>query len=335
MPQPPEKNDNPSIQEAAEQHVQEILGRRRAARATRAAALAAHPEPISIKTELTRVRFTATGAPAAAPSTATQTAQTAGYLLAIGDSWFDYPIHDVLTKLDDNYGYNIESSAHKGDPIVAMVSHVGQLDKFARCMDKISSLGATPKAILVSGGGDDIAGGEFGMLINNIDLPIAGWNEQVLAGVIDTRIAAAYRLMFASINALCQNDLSRTFPILVHGYDHPVPDGRGFLGGWGPLPGPWLKPGFDEQLFVDIIAATRMMVVLIDRFNTMLQNLVQEPGFENVRYVDLRGTLSNDAGDYKAWWANELHPTGDDLFGARDGFGAVAAKFQAVLTQLP
>ena len=51
-----------------------------------------------------------------------------------------------------------------------MVSRVGQLDKFARCMDKIVALGATPKAILVSGGGDDIAGKEFGMLINNIDL---------------------------------------------------------------------------------------------------------------------------------------------------------------------
>jgi hypothetical protein len=335
MPPPPENNDKPTIQQAAEQHAEEILARRRAERATRAAALAAHPEPISIKTELTRVRLTAAGAPAVAPQTATKSEQTAGYLLAVGDSWFDYPIHDVLTKLDDNYGYNIESSAHKGDPIEAMVSHVGQLDKFARCMDKIVGLGATPKAVLVSGGGDDIAGDEFGRLINNIDLSIAGWNDQVLAGVIDTRIASAYRMMFASINALCQKELGRTFPVLVHGYDYPVPDGRGFLGGWGPLPGPWLKPGFDEKLFVDIAATTQMMVVLIDRFNTMLQNLVRGPGFENVRYVDLRGTLSNAPGNYKDWWANELHPTGGGFLGGSDGFAAVAAKFQAVLSQLP
>ena len=122
---------------------------------------------------------------------------------------------DILTRLDDNYGYNIESSAHRGDPIESMVSRVGQLDKFARCMDKIVALGATPKAILVSGGGDDIAGQEFGMLINNIDLvPIPGWNDQVIAGVIDTRIAAAYRLMLVSINSLCQKNLGRTFPSL-------------------------------------------------------------------------------------------------------------------------
>jgi hypothetical protein len=340
MPPSAENDDESSIQQAAiqqaaEQRAGEVMGRRQAARASRAAALALHPEPLSIKTELTQVRLTEAAAPGGVPPATTRSAQTAGYLLAIGDSWFDYPIHDVLTKLDDNYGYNIESSAHKGDPIEAMVSHVGQLDKFARCMDKITSLGGTPKAILVSGGGDDIAGDEFGMLINNSDLPIAGWNEQIIAGVIDTRIATAYRMMFASINALCQNDLGRTFPILVHGYDHPVPDGRGFLGGWGPLPGPWLKPGFDEKLFVDLVATTQMMVVIIDRFNTMLQNLVQEPGFENVRYVDLRGTLSNAPADYEKWWANELHPTGGGLFGGSDGFGAVAAKFQAVLSTLP
>lgn len=332
MPPSPENNDKSPIQQAAERHAEEIIARRQAARASRAAALTAHPGRISIKAEITRTRRTEAEGPG--PLTSTKNTQTAGYLLAVGDSWFDYPIHDVLTKLDDDYGYNIESSAHKGDPIEAMVSSVGQLDKFARCMDKIVSLGATPKAILVSGGGDDIAGDEFGMLINNINLAIGGWNEQVVAGVIDTRIAAAYRMMFASINALCQKDLGRTFPILVHGYDYPVPDGRGFLGGWGPLPGPWLKPGFDEKLFDDIATTTRMMVALIDRFNTMLQNLVKEDGFSNVRYVDLRETLSNAPDKYKDWWANELHPT-DGLFGGSDGFAAVAAKLQAVLSTLP
>jgi len=334
MPSSPENNNPPSIQQAADQHAEEILARRRESRARRAAALQAHPQPLSIKTEVTRVPLDAAAAPASAP--VSTTAQTAGYLLAVGDSWFDYPVHDILTRLDDNYGYNIESSAHRGDPIETMVSRVGQLDKFARCMDKIVALGATPKAILVSGGGDDIAGKEFGMLINNIDLvPIPGWNDQVIAGVIDTRIAAAYRLMIASINSLCQQNLHRTFPILVHGYDYPVPDGRGFLGGGGLLPGPWLKPGFDEKLFSDINVTTQMMTVIIDRFNTMLQNLVLEPGFQNVTYIDLRGTLSNAQANYKDFWANEIHPNAGGIFGGQDGWGAIAAKFQAVLATLP
>jgi hypothetical protein len=328
MPPSPESNDQTLIQQAADQHVEEILARRRESRARRAAALAAHPQPLSIKTELIGV------APAEAP--VLTTAQTAGYLLAVGDSWFDYPLQDILSRLDDNYGYNIESSAHRGDAIETIVSRVGQLDKFARCMDKIVALGATPKAILVSGGGDDIAGNEFGMLINNIDLqPIPGWNDQVIAGVIDTRVAAAYRLMFLKINSLCKGNLGRTFPILVHGYDYPVPDGRGFFGGGWLLPGPWLKPGFDEKLFSDINTATQMMVTIIDRFNTMLENLVKEPGFGNVIYIDLRNTLSNVQTNYKDFWGNEIHPNAGGVFGGQDGWGTIAAKFQAVLATLP
>ena len=293
MPTSPENNEQNAVQQAADQHADEILSRRREGRAKRAAALAAHPQPFSIRTEITQAPLAGV-AGAVAPAPVPMTTQTAGYLLAVGDSWFDYPIHDILTRLDDNYGYNIESSAHRGDPIETMVSSVGQLDKFARCMDKIVALGAAPKAILISGGGDDIAGTEFGMLINNADLqPIAGWNDQVISGVIDTRIAAAYRMMILSVNSLCQKDLGRTFPILVHGYDYPVPDGRGFLGGGWILPGPWLKPGFDEKLFTVLSDTTQMMMTVIDRFNAMLQNLVQEPGFQNVKYIDLRRTLSN------------------------------------------
>ncbi|MGO9777055.1 MAG: hypothetical protein ACLQGT_08365 [Terracidiphilus sp.] len=334
MPSFPENNDQSSLQKAADQHAEEIMTRRRASRASRAAALAAHSQPLSFKTELTHAPLAV--ALASAPTPISTTSQSAGYLLAVGDSWFDYPIHDILTRLDDNYGYNIESSAHRGDPIETMVSHVGQLDKFARCMDKIVALGATPKAILVSGGGDDIAGNEFGMLINNIDLqPIPGWNDQIIAGVIDTRIAAAYRLMILSINSLCQKNLGRIFPILVHGYDYPVPDGRGFLGGGWLLPGPWLKPGFDEKLFTDINVKTQMMIAIIDRFNTMLQNLAQEPGFQNVTYIDLRNTLSHSQADYKDWWANEIHPNAGGIFGGQDGWKAVADKFQAVLAKLP
>jgi hypothetical protein len=64
----------------------------------------------------------------------------------------------------------------------------------------------------------------------------------------------------------------------------------------------------------------------------MLQTVAK--GFSNVNYVDLRGTLSNGA-NYKAFWANELHPTGDTFFGDKDGFLAVAKRFDAVLSKLP
>jgi hypothetical protein len=58
--------------------------------------------------------------------------QTAGLLLVAGDSWCDYLFYDVLKLLDDNYSYNVESSAHREDPIEEMAYQGGQLDTFAR-----------------------------------------------------------------------------------------------------------------------------------------------------------------------------------------------------------
>jgi hypothetical protein len=84
----------------------EILARRKTARERRASVLSSH----SGRLELTVNLATTAGALAAV------NLQTAGFLVAAGDSWFDYPLYDVLKLLDDNYGYNVESSAHRGIP---------------------------------------------------------------------------------------------------------------------------------------------------------------------------------------------------------------------------
>lgn len=330
----PSGDDN-KLQQSATEQAEDIIARIARARASREAALKQRAQRTVIRTVVTHVspsRMELAAAPVAAQL------ETAGYLVAIGDSWFAYPNHNVLTNLDDHYGYNIESSAHNGDPIEAMVSHVGQFDKFTRNLDKVKNLGLAPKAVLVSGGGDDVAGNEFGMLINSIDLPDSGWNNAIVAGVLEGRIANAYRRMFLVINHLCQERFGRLIPILVHGYDYAVPDGRGFWGGWGPFPGPWLRPGFREKLFDQLPQTTTMMQDLIDHFNAMLQQVSQEAVFSNVHYIDLRGTLSNDLNNdqYQDWWANELHPTGADILDPKqNGFAAVAKKFEDVLQQLP
>ncbi len=296
---------------------EQTLARRAAARETRAKALAEH-----------RSRFELTEEVAATQEvTTTANVQTAGFLVAAGDSWFDYPLHrDVLDLLEDEHGYNVESSAHHGDPIEAMAYQGGQLDKVARCLEKVTAHGAVPKAVLLSGGGDDIAGKEFGMLLNNATSAIHGWNDEIVDGVLNQRLLTAFKYMLSQIDALCQAQLGKTIPVLVHGYDYPVPDGRGFL---GFLAGPWLQPGLREKLFVDLESNIALLRVLIDRFNAMLAALAKDPSFAYMHYVDLRNTLSvdlkNDA--YKAWWDNELHPT-------EPGFSAVAAKFAAALSTL-
>lgn len=313
-------NDN--LQQAIEigqKNAETVLARRQLARARRAAALAAHPAKLMMGVTSKEA--------AAAPATARE---TAGFLVAMGDSWFDYPLWDVLKLLEDNYGYDIESAAHRGDAIESMAYQGGQLDKLARCFEKLIERGATPLAALVSGGGNDIAGEEFGMLLNSDASGISGWNGEIVDGVINQRILNAYRTTAQGINALSMKYVGKVIPILVHGYDYPVPDGRGFLGGWGPLPGPWLQPGFRQKLFEDLAPTVAMMQDIIDRFNGMLKVFASDANFSNVHVVDLRKTLPNDLTNnaYKTWWGNELHPTDQ-------GFGAVTDKFAAALKTLP
>ncbi len=253
---------------------------------------------------------------------------SAGALVAEGDSWFDYPLYDVLKNLDDNYGYEIHSVAHRGDAVEIMAYGGGQLDDFARCLEQVLRAGTVPKAILLSGGGNDVAGDEFGMLINHKLSPTPGLNADILEGVLQQRIRFAYATILSAVTQLCIRYLREPVPVLVHGYGYPVPDGRGFLGGWGPLPGPWLEPGFREKGYDDLTERIQIAAQLIDAFNSMIAQLVAQPEFAHVHYIDLRPDLSNKLADYKRWWGNELHPT------AR-GFDAVTARFADVIAKLP
>ncbi len=297
----------------------EILKLRAAAAKTRAKALKAHPKPLALRIQAVPRKDR--------PLPAATVMQTAGVLVAEGDSWFDYPFHDVLKELEDTHGYDVESVAHKGDPIEEMAYGDSQLNDFTRLIEKLLRHGVTPKAILLSGGGNDVAGDEFGMLLNHARSSIAGLNDDIVEGVINKRIETAYVTVLTAITEVCRELAGQPLPVLVHGYDYPVPDGRGFMGGWGPLPGPWLQPGFREKGFGDLLSCTRLAHDLIERFNTMLAGIAALPQYRHVRYIDLRNTLSTGR-DYKDWWANELHPS-------PRGWSRVADRFAAVLLALP
>jgi len=286
------------------------LARRRAARATRAAALEAFQAESGAPAE--RLFAEAAGPP------------TAGRLVALGDSWFDYFGDDILSKLHHKHGYDIESAAHAGAAVEFMAYTGGQIDEFADCLHKS---GPQTKAILLSGGGNDIVANDFGLLLNNAVSPIAGWNSEILSGIIDTRVLTAYCTLVAQINVICQNELGHVVPIVVHGYDYLVPDGRGILGGWWFLPGPWLRPAFHDKLFPNLEVNTLMMRDVIKALNDMLA--VLPTVYANVHHLDLRGTLPTELIDdaYQEWWANELHPTDE-------GFAKLAQQFDDLISTL-
>ncbi len=251
-----------------------------------------------------------------------------GLLVAEGDSWFDYPFFDVLNKLEDTHGYEVESVAHKGDTMEELVYDDNQLEKLARLLQKLAGANRKPKAILLSGGGNDIAGTEFTVLLNHKRSNLPPVNAQVVDGLIEQRLRAATIALVAAVTEFCRTWFGKALPILMHGYDYPVPDGRGYLGGWWVLPGPWLAPGFRQKGYEALAERVPVMVDLIDRFNAMLRTVPSVTGLGHLRYVDLRGTLSNSPPTYKKWWNDELHPTAP-------GFDKVAGRFHQVLATLP
>jgi len=251
-----------------------------------------------------------------------------GLLIAEGDSWFDYPGDDILKILEDKHGWEVRSVAHYGDDLEDMAYNPNQLDSLLRSIEWAKFHDQEPVAILLSGGGNDIAGPEFKALLDHAKSAEPGINDAILDEIVSSRLKNSYVYLIASVNRVSQLHFGRDLPILLHGYDYPVPDGRGFAGGWGILPGPWLKPTFFAKGFYEQAENIVTMSAIIDRFDSMLADLVQVPGFADfLHFVDLRGTLPTSASLYQDWWANEMHPT-------PAGFRAIAQKFAATLEEL-
>lgn len=274
--------------------------------------------------ERRRLRRALHGAPAQR-----RTRRAPQWLLAEGDSWFDFPFSDVLADLEDRHGYEVESVGRGGDTLEGMAYGDGQLDAFARALEKLVRGGRAPRAVLLSGGGNDVASrAAFALLLDHARSPTPGLNAALLTGLVDERLRHAAITLLAAVSELCRRELGAPIPILVHGYDYGVPDGRGFWSGWGPLPGPWLRPGLLEKGYPDRATGLELVAAVVDRFNEMLAGLPALPGLGHVRHVDLRRTLSRDPVDYTEWWQDELHPS-------PRGFAAVAQRFAEALEPQP
>jgi hypothetical protein len=245
-----------------------------------------------------------------------------GLLIAEGDSWFDYPLYDVLDLLESD-GYEVEAVAHMGDNLEDMAHDDRQLDRLAKVFERVAGRGRAGevRAILISGGGNDIAGEEFALLLNHAQSGLPPLNEQIVEGVIDVRLRQALLSLIGTVTEFASRYLGAPKPVVVHGYGYAVPDGRGFLGGGWFLPGPWLEPGFRRKGHAASLEANaRVVRRLIDRHNATLRDVAAR--MSRVHYVDVRPLLSSETSGarYRRDWGNELHPT-------ERGFQKVADAF--------
>jgi hypothetical protein len=293
-------------------------------------------------------------------------------VVAEGDSWFDYPPgdeanrRDVLKWLENQTVHNepggpraymVESVAAPGDRLEEMAYGGPQHPQLAE-LEGLIGKDPPPTAVLLSGGGIDLvavdgvgdeepAGTAFGMLLNHARsaVVLAGQNElneSVVTGVIDQRLRDAYVTILRKVTEFSKHWHGKPLPILVHGYDYPVPDGSlqilapGFVAkGYGKVE---LEVGVHSNPPVALEAEQRdqlrvriaVMKELIDRFNAMLKDVADLAEFAHVRYVDLRHTLSTELQGndfYQKFWENELHPTAQ-------GFRAIAKRFHEELQKL-
>ena len=168
------------------------------------------------------------------------------------------------------------------------------------------------KAILLSGGGNDVVSGFPGQqpLFKMLQPRSAGapeLNEAAVASFIDGTLADYYKKILNTLTA------STRIPILIHGYDHPIPDGKGDTIMTIRI-GPWIQPilaqrGYDFRPpgVADLPLARNVVRRLIDRFNAMIARVAA--AYPNVHHVNLTGTLAQAYGnDYTTHWNNELHP---------------------------
>lgn len=255
-------------------------------------------------------------------------------LLAIGDSWFSYwPKGDVLDVLERKFHYNVDSRARAGTTLAEMIFEAPPGDELpdlddntkgeqlkwltTRIQGLTQSEKSSLKAILLSGGGNDVVGDK--QTLKSMVHPAAEGHpepvkEDMLQKIVDGRLRELLTVMLSAITTVSVASVGRKVPILIHGYDYPVPDGRGvFLN-------VWLKPGLVELGYNALDDRRKILKTLIDRLNAMQIALLQHPEFQHVLHTNLRGTLSTADADYQEFWQNELHPT------IPTGFGLVADK---------
>jgi GDSL-like Lipase/Acylhydrolase family len=246
-------------------------------------------------------------------------------LVAEGDSWFACPLYDVLDLLERG-GYEVESVAHMGDNLEDMAHDELQLDRLTKVFEKVQRRGdaESVRAVLLSGGGNDIAGEEFAIVLNHANSGLDPLNDKVVEGLIDERLRQALLSLIGTAMQLSEHYFGEPKPVVIHGYGYAVPDGRGFLGGGWILPGPWLEPGFRRKGYPELARNAGVVRKLITRYNAMMKDVASR--LAGVHYVDVRPLLSSelDHRRYRDDWGNELHPT-------ERGFQKVAAAFAAVL----
>jgi Dyp-type peroxidase family len=266
-------------------------------------------------------------------------------VLAWGDSWLDYtfdldvkdliripdwvPIIPVKLGTDmrdwlEKFNYDIPdtycSFQDWGD--IQDLADESRGNGFYKLLAKSMKLGQKkPKAIILSGGGNDSVNAVLETLLNQNDKNDAAQKHLIDPQAISSHIKFLSENYQSVLNVI-SDITSGEVKVLVHAYDYPEPRGRGPKGStqYGLK---WMREHFQNKGYgmgdaYDLTKATRAMRDLIDALNEMLIAIVEietskgNPKYPFLKYVDLRNTLTKEwpnSTDYEERWADDMHPT--------------------------
>lgn len=248
--------------------------------------------------------------------------------LAIGDSWFEYPLYNETLSFQNNAIVaqsqlgsignpppQILNQALHGQATTAMLSYEnqGQMISVLKDPDQwLNQQTGLPDAILVSAGGDDLVGDQLAIYI---DYGGGGLNLNRFQGILDS-VQASYMDLFAF-----RDIFAKGVPIVGHCYDYGIPNDV------HPIctKSAWLWPSLSFAGY-DYNSGSQVVSRMIDLFHDMLAALAKNPA-NNFNLIDTRNTLTRDASQ-PIGWANEIHPW-------YAGFGALANKFLVGLRAMP
>lgn len=224
----------------------------------------------------------------------------------LGDSWFRLPLApvDLHRRL---------RSLFKGNAIFANNAVPGRTTAEIKGQFPALSkhLGAFEiDVLLVSMGGNDIAGHELAEYLKRPDEPQnRGPCTAPVPAIVERHVRLA--TFHSAMNTL-EEDFQRVIDIrdkfrrpckvVLHSYAYPMPNGRRAtrLGGIFKA-GPWLKPHLAAAGLTALDDKKTLMRWLVDEFHTRLERLAERN--PRVVVVDSRRAVNDNE------WSDEIHPT--------------------------
>jgi hypothetical protein len=248
---------------------------------------------------------------------------TGPVLVAEGDSWFDYfPAGlDVISCLKKFFGYNIYNVSKAGDTLDNMAWGT-QFDprRWQRDRPPLEETLAAierhrPPIVLLSGGGNDIAGDELLSFLNHKTSGLPALRQDYT----NFMLKDYFLRIFQHISHEIWNQ-DANIHIILHGYGYPIPDGRAVVRLLGfSFVGPWLRPALVAKGYEQRAEQQQIVHKLIDEFNFMLAQFAATDS--RLHYLDLRSSISDTD------WANELHLK-------NSAYRRVAGEFDQVIRPL-